>query len=201
MITSGRFDGTITGIGTTSGVRFVLGAWLDTPFGPITDVMIEAPDGHRTLVAPSAEAGRFIAETYGFDEVRVEAVSLRRGASVWTLTAETVQLRILLGRRTLLGRLLRLVPRRLARARWWSRAIDPIASRVRPGVHVIGTAASGREEQYTALDERSVLAVEAGFGGTDCGPLADIDPPVRFGFGSTPRRPSQVRVTTYVRPG
>jgi hypothetical protein len=30
------------------------------------------------------------------------------------------------------------------------------------------------------------------------GALADVDPPVRFGFGSTPRFPALVRVTTTV---
>jgi hypothetical protein len=42
--------------------------------------------------------------------------------------------------------------------------------------------------------------VEASWAGTDLGDLADVDPPVRFGFSSTPRRPSIVAVTTTVQP-
>jgi len=30
--------------------------------------------------------------------------------------------------------------------------------------------------------------------------IADVRPPVRFGFGSTPRRPSTIEVTTTVVP-
>jgi hypothetical protein len=37
--------------------------------------------------------------------------------------------------------------------------------------------------------------------GEDQGGLAPVDPPVRFGFGSTPRTPSLVRVVTLVREG
>lgn len=200
-VTAGRFDGTITGIGTAAGTRFVLGAWTDTPFGPVTDVMVEQPDGHRLLLAPSAEVGEFIAETYGFDEVRVGPVTLVRGGARWTLTAPGLHVQLLLGRRTPIGRVLRLVPRPLARARWWCRLIDPVAAVLRPGVHVIGTAGGGREERYCGLDEHRVLAVRAVWQGIDQGRLTDIDPPVRFGFGSTPRRPSQVRVTTIIRDG
>lgn len=197
-VAGGRFDGTITGVGTASGTRVVLGAWTDTPFGPVTDVMIERRDGHRVLVAPSAELGRFIADTYGFDEVRVEPVSLACDGALWTLAATTVRLHILFGGRTGLGRLLRVVPRPLARARWWARLLDPVAARLRPGVHLIGTAGNGREERYCALDEHRVTGARVVLDGVDQGRLSAVDPPVRFGFGSTPTRPSRVRVTSVV---
>jgi hypothetical protein len=34
--------------------------------------------------------------------------------------------------------------------------------------------------------------------GVDLGTLTDVEPPVRFGFGSTPRHPSLARITTTV---
>ena len=47
---------------------------------------------------------------------------------------------------------------------------------------------------------RRVTAVRATWADQHLGTLADIDPPVRFGFSSTPIRPSIVTVTTTVRP-
>jgi hypothetical protein len=68
------------------------------------------------------------------------------------------------------------------------------------GVRTSGRTAAARET-YGATDRRRVTAVRATWGGQDLGTLADIDPPVRFGFSSTPIRPSIVAVTTTVRPG
>ncbi len=67
-----RFDGAIAGLGTASGTRLVVGMWPVSPFGPIADLMIERPDGHRLLIAPEQPVADFIAATYRFDEVRVE---------------------------------------------------------------------------------------------------------------------------------
>jgi hypothetical protein len=53
------FDGWIAGLGTTSGTRIVLGHWPRSPFGPISDVMLERGDGHRLLVAPVTPPVRF----------------------------------------------------------------------------------------------------------------------------------------------
>jgi hypothetical protein len=197
-VTGGRFDGSIVGLGTASGTRFVVGAWDDTPFGPITDVMIERADGHRVLIAPTVEVGRFLADTYGFDDVRVEPTTLVRDAGSWTVTSAALRLRVQPGRRTAVGALLRAVPRRVARSRTWCLLIDPAARLLRPGVRTIGTAGHGREERYCALDEHAVRTASVQWNGVDQGALAPIDPPVRFGFGSTPRRPSVVRVTTFV---
>lgn len=72
-----RFDGVIAGLGTDSGTRLVVGMWSASPFGAIADVMIEDAGGHRTLLAPRQEVADFIAATYVFDEIRVEAIALR----------------------------------------------------------------------------------------------------------------------------
>ena len=52
-----RFTGTITGLGTASGTRIVIGDWTTSPFGRFTDVMIEDAAGQRRLLAPT-DAGR-----------------------------------------------------------------------------------------------------------------------------------------------
>src|SRR5688572_18537422 len=61
-----RFNGWIAGLGTASGTRLVVGHWPDSPFGPVTDVMVEHADGRRVLLAETEELGRFVAETYSF---------------------------------------------------------------------------------------------------------------------------------------
>jgi hypothetical protein len=40
--------------------------------------------------------------------------------------------------------------------------------------------------------------VSAAFEGLGLGAMAPVEPPVRFGFGSVPRKPSLMRVTTTV---
>jgi hypothetical protein len=93
-----------------------------------------------------------------------------------------------------------LVPPRIATAPWWLRAIDPIAARLIAGVHTTGSAGNGRREYYGATDLHAVDAVEGTWRGSPLGGLAAVDPDPRFGFGSTPRRPSVTSlVTTIVR--
>jgi len=196
-----RFDGFIAGLGTAAGTRIVLGHWPRSPFGPFTDVMVERPDGHRLLLAPTAEVARFVAGTYTFDEVRIGPVGARTDGVQWEVDAPPLALAFRTGARAPLGRLLRLVPRRLATAPRWIAAVDLVARRLLPGVRTRGSAGGGREEYYGALDLHRVVAAEASWDGADLGGLAPVHPPVRFGFGSTPRAPSLTRVTTLVVTG
>jgi hypothetical protein len=194
-----RFDGAIASTGSGSGTRLVIGMWRASPFGPITDVMVEDAAGHRTLVAPTSEVADFIAATYHFDEVQVEETVLEIGdAGVCTFTSASLQLSLGIGRRTGLGRVLAAVPGPIARSPRWCRAIDPIARRMRPGVRTVGTAGGGRREYYGATDEHVITEVRGLWRGADLGPLRPVTPPVRFGFGSAPARPSLVRITTLI---
>ncbi len=196
-----RFDGWIAGVGTARGVRIVLGHWISSPFGAFSDVMVEEADGERTLFAPTRATGEFIAATYRFDRLRIVpvtvAVSGRGAGAVWTVAAGPLELRFRVGRRGPLGWLLRVVPGPLAARPAWAGLVD-LPARLLPGVRTRGTAGQGRREWYGVRDLRPVTAARAAFGGECLGPLAPVDPPVRFGFGSTPRRPAVVRVTTTV---
>ncbi|GAA4965702.1 hypothetical protein [Actinoplanes utahensis] len=192
-----RFDGWIAGLGTAGGTRLVVGHWPRSPLGPVTDVMVELPDGHRLLLAETAELADFVAKTYTFDEVRVEPVTVERTASAWTVTAGPLTLRFTTGGRGLLGRLLRAVPPTLARRLWWVRLIDRPARLLR-GVRTYGSAGNGRREWYAVQDLHVITTAAATLDGLDLGPLADVHPPVRFGFGSAPRSPALVRITTTV---
>jgi hypothetical protein len=192
-----RFDGSIAGLGTASGVRIVVGHWPRSPFGPVADVMVETPEGHRLLVAPRPALAEFVAAIYAFDEVRVAPVTVTP-ADVWTVTAGSMNLRFRVGRRGWLGLLLRGVPTTLARLPVWIAAVDAPARLVLPGVRTRGSAGGGRREWYGAQDLRPIVEITARLDGRDLGPLAPVSPPVRFGFGSTPRADALVRVTTTV---
>jgi hypothetical protein len=194
-----RFRGEIWGIGTASGHRMVIGRWLESPFGSFADVMHESPDGVRTLLAPCREVADYINATYRFDRTLVLDVSAERSSDQLRLDAGPLSVVVTTGSRSPLGWLLRLVPPPLARARWWCAAIDPIARVVLRGVRTRGTAGNGRREWYGAGDQHRLTDVRATWDGADLGPIAPVDPPVRFGFSSTPPTPSVVAVTTSVR--
>jgi hypothetical protein len=193
-----RFDGAICSVGTTGGVRVVLGLWPSSPFGLLVDAMVELADGHRVLIAPTADTAEFIAATYHFDEVRQEDTRLAIAGGRWSATSPSLSVAVDVGPRTAVGWLLSTVPRPLARNRLWCRAIDPVARRVRRGVRTYGTAGGGRQEYYCALDEHGLVSATVSWEGRSAGDLRPVDPPVRFGFGSSPRVPSLVRVTTLI---
>lgn len=193
-----RFDGRIAGIGSTSGVRVVIGDWHTTPLGAFTDAMVETGSGQRVLLAPSDEVASYVTSTYSFDEVRVEPLSCTAVESAWSLRSDSLSLDLSMGARMPLGWLLRAVPRALGASPTWARVVDPVARVVLPGVRTVGTAREGRREFYGATDLRRVTSVSGRFDGQDLGGLAPIDPPCRFGFSSTPRTPSVTTVVTTV---
>ncbi len=196
-----RFRGAIAGAGSTSGTRVVVGHWHDTPLGAFDDAMVERADGHRLLLAPGQDVADFIAATYTFDEVRLEPVEVTVTRSGWRLRSPSLILDLALGRRTALGWLLSLVPARLAESPAWCSVTDPVARLVLRGVRTRGSAGSDRREYYGATDARAVVGLGGTLDGADLGTIAPVDPPCRFGFSSTPRRPTLTSVvTTVVRP-
>lgn len=192
-----RFDGWIAGVGTASGTRLVVGHWVRSPYGAFSDVMVERPGGHRTLLAPRPEVADFIASTYAFDEVRIVDVRVSRDAGTWTVAAGPLDLRFRTGRRPLLGLLLRAVPAPLARTPAWIGLLDRPAHLL-TGLHTTGSAGNGRTEWYGVQDLHRITGADAGWDGRPLGQLARIEPPVTFGFGSVPPRPAVARVRTTV---
>jgi len=193
-----RFDGAVAGLGTASGARLVVGMWPRSPDGSVTDVMIERADGHRILLAPSRQRVDVIAGSDAVDEVRIAPVLRVRDGKKWMVSTADLALTFDVGRRPALGWLLSTVPRRLARARWWTTLQDPIAGIVLDGVRTRGKSDGGRREWYSALDMHRVKTVSARLDGVELGELSPVSPPVRFGFGSTPENPSLVRVLSRV---
>lgn len=198
-----RFEGRIIGIGSSSGVRLVIGQWDRSPLGSFADVMVQVPSGQRVLLAPTQAVAEFVCDTYVFDDVQVMPV-----VAEWTpepiggtcsVRCSSLDLVVRVGGRTPLGRLLGLLPAPLATAPAFARAVDPIARRVLPGVRTAGVARLGRREFYGARDVRSMTGIQGRYAGADLGTLADVWPPVTFGFSSVPRRPAMTTVVTTVR--
>ncbi|MBP3041971.1 hypothetical protein KKR91_00835 [Arthrobacter jiangjiafuii] len=193
-----RFRGYIAGIGTASGTRLVVGHWLESPFGAFTDVMAENKAGSRLLLAPNPAVAEYIGGTYSFDAVDVVDVRARLTAVNLLVSAGPLRLNLSLGARTLLGRLLEQVPPALAVHPRWLAAINPVAGLLVPGVRTAGSAGGERREYYGVRSIRSIERADATWEGREMGALGPIDPPVHFGFSSTPSAPQIVAVTTSI---
>ena len=57
-----QFVGHIASLGTTSGVRIVIGMWGASPYGAFTDVMVQSAEGTRTLLAPTSAVADYVSE-------------------------------------------------------------------------------------------------------------------------------------------
>lgn len=192
-----RFRGYIAGLGTASGTRLVVGHWPDSPFGPFTDVMVENRFGSRLLLAPDENTARYVSSTYSFDAVDVVPVSARLNGGTLAVDGGPLRLRAELGRVTVLGRVLQTVPAPLAVHPSWLRAVNPLAGLMVRGVRTAGTTGD-RLEYYGVRSIRRIAAAECSWNGQDLGPLAPVNPPVRFGFSSVPSRPQILAVTTTI---
>ncbi|CAM3519108.1 hypothetical protein [Nocardioides zeicaulis] len=193
-----RFRGRIAGVGSTSGVRVVVGRWDASPWGPFADVMVEDASGHRMLLAPDDRVREFVSATYTFDEHVIEPVALTDTSDGWQVATPSLSLRVVVGGRTPLGALLALVPDRVATSPAWCALVDPVARVVVRGVRTRGTAGNDRREWYGATAVHAVTAIAGEWRGTPLGHLARVDPPCRFGFSSTPARPSVTSVVTTI---
>ena len=193
-----RFSGRIAGVGSTSGVRIVVGRWDVSPWGTFADVMVEDAAGHRALLAPDERVREFVSSTYSFDEHVIEPVEVSDTADGWQVVTPSLSLRLVVGARTPLGSLLSLVPTRVATSPAWCSAVDPVARAVMRGVRTRGTAGNDRREWYGATSVVAVTAVVGEWRGVGLGQLAPVDPPCQFGFSSTPKRPSVTSVVTTI---
>jgi len=193
-----RFDGSISGLGTPAGLRVVVGHWPRSPLGSFTDVMVERPDGHRMLLAPSQVVAEFVSSTYTFDEVVLGPVEHVARGDRRQVTAGPLECAWTIGGRVAWGYLLRAVPGPLQTNRRWVAALDVVARRVLPGVRTVGSAGQGRREYYCARDLHRITDAVVRWEGVDQGGLARVEPPVRFGFASTPAAPGHTRITTLI---
>lgn len=188
------FRGWIAALGSTSGVRIVVGSWDRSPFGRVDDAMVAWPDGRRVLYCPTPELAHEIRARYRFDDVVHGPVDVdRRG---WSVRAPGLELELTIGAQTPLGRALRLVPSALRERAWWARACDPIARTLLPGVRTHVRVGDLRL-WYAASDHRRLTAVRGAVDGLDLGAIAPVRPPVEFGGSSAPPTPSLTRLSSH----
>ncbi len=195
------FTGTITGVGSTSGVRVVVGHWRRSPLGAFADAMVQTADGRRVLLAPRQDVADLVASTYSFDEVRVEPVECVAVPSWLTFASTSLRLSVGVGRRTPTGWALRAVPRPLAVAPAWTLVTDPAARLLQRGVRTRGRTGQGpeaRREWYGATDHHRVHALAGSWEDVALGSLADVSPATSFGFSSSPAAPSRTDVVSTV---
>jgi hypothetical protein len=190
-----RFSGAIAGVGSSSGVRVVIGSWEHSPLGAFADVMLADTDGTRVLLAPDERVAEFVSTTYRFDRVEIGPVT---ATADWHVTAPGLDLHLEVGARAPLGRLLRVVPARLATSPGWTLVTDPVSRVLLRGVRTRGTAGNGRREYYGATDLHRITTLSGTWRGVDLGALAQVEPDPGFGFGSTPRTPSVTCIVTTV---
>jgi hypothetical protein len=67
-----------------------------------------------------------------------------------------------------------------------------------PGVCTRGRTRDGRRQGYGAHDLHPIIAADATLHGRELDALRAVHPPVGFGFGSVPSRPSLVHLTTTI---
>ena len=142
-----------------------------------------------------------VATTYVFDETRVEPFTVSAGGAGrlgWVVESASLSLRLDGGRPDAGGS-----PPAAGAAR---RGAEPgVRDRGRPGgpggdarrAHA-GHGPGRRREFYGATDLRTVTALTGTLDGIPLGGLAPVDPACRFGFSSTPKRPSVTDVVTTI---
>ncbi len=74
-----------------------------------------------------------------------------------------------------------------------------MAQLIMKGVSTRGSAGNGRTEFYGAYDVQRIESLSGSWRGQELGQLTDVEPPVRFGFGSTPARPALTSLVTTIR--
>ena len=77
--TERRFRGKILGVGSTSGVRIVVGMWERSPFGPFTDVFLEQADGSSVLLAPDELVAAYVSGQIA--KIAPDSVKMRASSS------------------------------------------------------------------------------------------------------------------------
>ena len=176
----------------------VVGSWLESPFGRFADVMVETADGERTLLAPSEQVAEFVSDTYTFDRIEIGPVTVDHSADGFVVAAPGLAVAADWAVRHRSTGCCGWSPRRFARAVVAAWPSIPLHHGWFRGVRTAGSAGNGRREYYGVRRTRRIIAVRGRFGEADLGGVADLDPPVRFGFSSAPPTPQMVSVTTTI---
>ena len=182
-----ELSGTIASAGFSSGHRFVVGRWDESPIGPLDDVMWARPDGVRVLLVDRQAAAELVTAVYRFDTVEVVPMRCRMDHAVLLVDAGELQITMRGGRPWP-------IPLSRLRSRAQVRPLEQLIARGLLGVKTWGVSPTGVQEWYRADEYRRVVAAEASLEGRDLGRSRRFHEPAGFGFSEPPRRPSMVRV-------
>ncbi|HEX3394833.1 MAG TPA: hypothetical protein VHS52_09920 [Acidimicrobiales bacterium] len=197
MRTASAFDATgafrcelagyIASAAFTSGHRFVVGIWHESPLGPMADVMWSRPGGQRVLLVDRPAVGELITAVYRFDAVeQMPLVARVEGDSV-KVSAGDLVLELRGGREWP-------IPLARLRGRPMGRRAEAPVARWLLGVRTFGTSPTGVDEWYRSDRYRRVVDGRATLAGQDLGSICRFRGPTGFGFSEPPRRPAVVRV-------
>ncbi|MGI9022256.1 MAG: hypothetical protein ACR2HV_03270 [Acidimicrobiales bacterium] len=128
--------GSIASAAFTSGHRFVVGIWEQSPLGPMADVMWTPPGGERVLLVAREEVGAFIPAVYRFDRVEVVALECRFEGPTLRVSAGDLQLTMRGGRDWP-------IPLPRLRSREPFRRVEAAVARRLLGVRTFGTSPTG----------------------------------------------------------
>lgn len=200
-----RFVGCIAGAAFVSGDTVVVGAWRESPFGQFVDVMWVRADRRRVLLAPTAEAGRYVSTLYSFDDVVEVPIEGGWDGHAVAVCAGPLRVRMVANPRDARSWLFAARPRMLRRSPAWISVEDRIA---RPwvgriiggadGVRAAGVAPGGQREFYGIEDYRTVAEAVLSVDGADAGEVRDLPANLGIGLSSFPTRPAVVHVATLV---
>lgn len=200
-----RFTGCIAGASFASGDTVVVGAWRQSPFGQIVDVMWVHPRRGRILLAPTSEVAAYVAGLYSFDEVLVAPIEGGWDGHAVAVCAGPVRVRMLAGARDARSWLFAARPKLLRQSPRWitleDRIARPFVGRIiggADGVRAAGVAPGGQREFYGIADYRGVAHAVLSVDGQDAGDLRDLPRNLGIGLSSFPARPAVVHVTTLV---
>ncbi len=183
--------GTIASAGFSSGHRFVVGHWEESPIGPMDDVMWASPDGRRALLVDRPEAAELITAVYRFDTVDVVPLKCCLDDALLSVTAGELRITMRGGKRWR-------IPLVAVRSRTQVRQLERLLAGVLLGVRTWGVSPTGVQEWYRADTYRRVVAAEASLDGRDLGRVGTFHQPAGFGFSEPPRRPAMVEVRPWL---
>ena len=192
--------GSITSVGFSSGHRFVVGHWPESPIGAFADIMWARPDGSRALLA-AEKAAAFVTSVYPFDEVEVQKVLVAVEERRLTVRARDLRLSLALGRLV--------VPFPPPAPAWSPARSRTCAPTPSSGPGPRGVSPTGVSEWYRTRSLRWVSEASASLHGESLGPMGTVRRPLGFGFtdpppaalpGRPPSRPRPPPPTLTARP-
>ena len=182
------FEGQIAGLGSSSrrtAGRRALGT--HSPLRRFRRRDGRAGRGRRVLLAPSHGVADLFEQRTGSTRPFSALRSRHRGGAGGS-PGRAGGLGSTSASRTRLGRLLSLVPRRLATAPRWLTLINPAAQLIMKGVRPVAVPATDGPSSTARTTCGPVDAAGGRWRGTELGTWPRVDPPVRFGFRLHRRR-------------